>query len=232
MIFHDLSHGSTEWFTARVGVATSSCFDKIITPKTGKISGQASGYASVLIAEMVLQMPLEKFPANYWMEWGALKEDEAAAAYEFQTGLTLDRGGFITSDDGKTGASPDRRVRDASGAVIGGLEIKCPAPWTHVDNLRTQAIDRSYYPQVMGQMLLGGFEWVDWFSYHPDMASSRIRTHRDEEYIAALDAALREFVEMVDGEMAKMVERGLLTELPARGKVPVPAEPIDYMAAG
>ena len=210
MIYHEVSQQSSEWFKLRLGLATASCFSKIITPKTGEISKQAEGYANELIGEMITGENAEKFE-SYWMERGAMLEADASASYEVITGYALDRGGFITNDEMTVGASPDRRVLDADGQVIGGVEIKCPAPDTHIENLlRGNAIDPKYYPQVQGQILIGGFKFVDWFSYHPDMPPAHIRTYRDDEYCEKLQDALNRFNHIVDSKIFLLQERGVI----------------------
>ena len=215
MKYYPVSHGSEEWFECRRGIPTSSCFDKIITP-TGKFSAQSEGYAHLLLAEIIMGESLDKFPPSYWMERGAIMEHEAAKLYEFETGYTLDRGGFITDDSGRWGCSPDRRMLDKSGNVIGALEIKCPAPWTHVENLLKKKIDSKYIPQVQGQAFVGEYQFVDWFSYHPDMPPSLITTNRDEEYIAVMESGLKQFDKMMKEKAAQLVEIGALPEMPIK----------------
>lgn len=211
MIFHDVPHGSTEWHTMRLGLATASCFDKIITP-TGKPSAQMQDYANKLISEMVTGEHTENFK-SYWMERGALMESDASASYEFISGYRLDRGGFITNDEMTIGVSPDRRVFDSSGKVIGCAEFKCPSPSVHIENLRrskTGKIDPAYIPQVQGQILIGGFEFNDWFSYHPSMPPAYIRTERDESFCKKLEEALGEFIYLLKQAIKELSEIGLI----------------------
>lgn len=227
MRYFPVPHGTDEWFKCRLGIPTASCFDKIVTPG-GKISEAKGGgvyagtdiprfsqgaesYAHLLLAEIITNTAWTKFPPSYWMERGSLMEEEAAKAYEFETGCTLDRGGFMADDDLRWGASPDRRILSESGDVIGALEIKCPAPWTHVENLLKGEIDRDYIPQVQGQMLCGNLQFVDWFSYYPGMPPSLIRTNRDEEFISVLRSGLERFDDMMSIKKARLVEIGALS---------------------
>lgn len=231
MIFHDLSHASPEWFRARVGIATASCFGKIITPKTGKLSAQADGYANLLISEMILGESQEKFSPSYWMERGAMMEVDARKLYEFETGFITDRGGFMTNDEGTAGASPDVRVFDDGGKLIGAAEIKCPAPWNHVENLLRDTLDPDYIPQVQGQILIGGFDFVDFFSYHPDMPPARIRTYRDDEFCKKLQDALDGFEQIIQVKIRALAERGIEVKRP---EIEIPKDNIvsidNYMA--
>lgn len=221
MIYHDLPQQSEEWFRARLGVATASCFDKIITPKTAEISKSAETYAATLVGEMVTGQNEEKFQ-SYWMERGAIMEADARSQYEAITELTLDRGGFVTNDAMTWGASPDVRVLDGS-RIIGGAEIKCPMPSVHIANLKRMrnhgVIDPSYIPQVQGQILIGEFEFIDWFSYHPNFPPAHIRTYRDDAYCAKLETALKSFDNMVDDIISMLTKMGMV----------VPARPIVAM---
>jgi hypothetical protein len=232
MKYFPVSHGSDEWFQCRVGIPTASCFDKIITPngkisqaKAGefysgsdipKFSQTAESYAHLLLAEIITNQAWSKFPPSYWMERGALMEQEAAQLYEFETGYILDRGGFMTDDLCRWGASPDRRILDADGNVIGALEIKCPAPWTHVENLLKKEIDKDYIPQVQGQMFCGDLQFVDWFSYYPGMPPSLITTKRDEYFIESLEEGLLRFDAMLTIKKQQLVEIGALDKMPVK----------------
>lgn len=226
---YSVAHTTPEWFALRRGMPTSSNFGKIITPAKGDYSAQAASYMHLLIAEIITGESHDKFPPSYWMERGALMEAEAASLYEFETGLRLEPGGFITDDAGRFGASPDRLVYDGQ-TLVGALEIKCPAPWTHVENLLKADIDRAYVPQVQGQMLLGGFEFVDWYSYHPQMPSVTIRTRRDDAYMAKLAAALDRFYGDMQAALDRLVAMGALAEMPP--KAMPEDDPIAAMLAG
>lgn len=184
-------------------------------PEPDLLAG-AETYAHLLLAEIIEGTSLDKFPQTYWMERGAMMEEEAARLYEFETGYKVDRGGFITDDEMKAGCSPDRRILDKSGNVIGALEIKCPAPWTHVENLLKKEIDKQYNPQVQGQMAVGEFQFVDWFSYHPNMPPSLITTKRDEPYIDILKLGINKFDKMMKDKAKQLVEIGALPEMPTK----------------
>ena len=200
---------SPEWMAARCGLPTSSNFGSLITP-SGKPSKQADEYCNRCIADIVCGEISERFQTSFWMEQGVAMEVEAADWYAFETGFDLAKVGFITDDEGRWGASPDRIVmRD--GEEIGALEIKCPAPWTHVENILRGSIKRTHIPQVQGQMLIGWFAWVDWVSYHPDFGGFVVRIERDEEYIEGLQVALERFSASKQEKIARLVELGIMT---------------------
>lgn len=187
MKVHNVEQGTDAWLALRAGIPTASRFDEILTP-TGAPSKQADKYMMELLAEWLSGGPVETYQSE-WMLRGIALEPEARAYYAFTTDAELSRVGFITRDDGLVGCSPDSLVSDK-----GLLEVKCPAPHTHVRYLLGEKLATQYIPQVQGQLWISEREWCDWVSYHPQMPPCIVRTHRDDKFIAALASALDEFV--------------------------------------
>lgn len=212
-IYEELEQGSLEWHDARAGRATSSEFSKILTPK-GRISAQAEGYANQCVSEILLQRATDILDSNYWMERGKILENDAAEFYSLTYSKELKKIGFITTDCGFFGASPDRLVDDE-----GLLEIKCPAPKTHIGYLTNKQVDKDYYPQLQGQMYICERKWVDIISYHPELPPSVIRVKRDEEYIKKLSEELQKFKDLMKHKLQTLVMDGHLTaeDLAERG---------------
>lgn len=187
MIYHPVNQRSAEWFYLRIGLPTASDFERIMTPG-GKLSKQAEDYAHKIIAELMLGHPLESAETE-WMIRGQDLEDSAIEAYEMYRERETGPGGFCVSDDRLYGCSPDRLVGEA-----GVLEIKCPAPNTHVrylDDPLSLASEKK--PQVQGELLVTGREWCDLMSYHPELPPVIARVKRDEPYIKTLLDALVAF---------------------------------------
>lgn len=199
--YFDVVHGSREWELCRVGIPTSSEFERILTP-TGKRSTQADAYADRLIAEILTGEAHIGVNTPY-MERGSIMELDAANAYELLTGSNLARGGFVTDDLGRYGASPDRLVDDE-----GLLEIKCPAANTHVGYLLADTVHKDYFPQLQGQLFVTERKWVDIFSFHPVLPPAKIRVVRDEPYIEKLSLVLDEFRTMMSRKIEILVEKG------------------------
>lgn len=205
MIELDVEQGSIEWFEARLGIPTASRFKDILTG-TGKLSSSSEKYMNELLAEMIAGKPLETFKSE-WMERGNELEQEAADMYSFLKEIDVQKAGFVVHKDRLAGASPDRFISDD-----GLLEIKCPAPHTHVDYLLRNKIDIAYVPQVQGQLWITGRKWCDWFSYHPDMPSVCVRVERDEDYIAKLEEVIRAFNERLSDKKNLLIERGIIND--------------------
>ncbi len=201
MKIHDVAQGTTAWSELRSGIPTASCFDEIITP-TGKLSKSQEGYMLTLLAERLMGHPLVEFTSS-WMQRGTEMESEADSFYRFQRDVDTQRIGFVTNDDETVGASPDRFVGED-----GLLEIKVPAPHTHVGYLLFRTVDKKYWPQIQGQLWVTGRKWADILSYHPEMAPALIHVERDEAYIAELAKAVTDFSALLETEYANLLEKG------------------------
>ncbi len=205
MKIHDVTQGSAEWVALRLGIPTASEFHRIVTPK-GALSAQADKYAHRLIAEKLLQRQMDSLEGLEWVERGKAFEAEAANIYAFQNEVEIKTVGFITSDDGRMGASPDRII---SGNI--GLECKCPSPQVHVGYMLNDMGDK-YKSQVQGQNMIGEFEHSILFSYNPEFPSVTIKTPRDEPYIKLLSESISAFCDMKDEMLEKIKSQGYFTE--------------------
>jgi hypothetical protein len=185
----DCPQGSTEWYAARIGRPTASQFHKIITP-AGKVSKQAPAYMYRLVAERLLHETMDDYLGSVqWAERGKALEYDAVAQFEFSHDVSLNPVGFITTNDGRLGCSPDRLIAGKREAV----EIKCPAPWNHLQYLLEGPGD-DYKPQVQGQMLIAELEAVHFYSYHPRCPPAEFVLLRDEPFIGTMASLLQQFL--------------------------------------
>lgn len=202
MIIHDVEQGSQAWLDLRVGVATASQFDQIITPKTQKPSASMAKYAYKLLAEKALGQSLDD-ASSMWMERGKELEPEARAWYELTQGVDVRQVGFITSDDGLVGCSPDGLVGED-----GGLEIKCPSATVHMGYL-LGGVEDAYKCQVQGGLWVTGRAWWDFLSYCPGLPPVLLRFTRDAGFIASLESAMGEFQALVRRHRATLEALGV-----------------------
>lgn len=195
----DCEQGSDEWISARLGIPSASMYGKIITTQ-GKWSTQADTYINQLVAEKLTgeQTP---FYQNEHMARGTELEPDARKMYEFIKDVEVQEVGFCLHDTLEAGASPDGLIGEN-----GGLEIKCPAPATHVEYLRGGKLPSKYKQQVMGCLWITGREWWDFMSYHPSMKPLIVRVERDEDYIAELEACVSKAVELIEENVEKFFQ--------------------------
>lgn len=197
MITLDLDQGSPEWFEARLGLITASNFDKLIT-STGKRSTQSKSYMHKLLAEWLTGTSISQ-EANEWMQRGNELEAEARSFYELMTGFDVKQVGLVYADEDKTvSCSPDGLMSDR------GLEIKCPAPHTHVSYLLSGKLPSKYVAQVQGSMYVTGLNKWDFLSFHPEMEPLLITVERDVKFCASLHQTICDLVIEMDAAKLKL----------------------------
>jgi hypothetical protein len=211
----DCLQGTPEWLAARLGIPTASQFAEIITAVRGDLSKSARKYAHQLVAETLLGRPLEKPPGTPWaMARGTELEPFARAQYAKDNKVEVRTVGFVTTDDGKVGASPDGLIV----GTRGGLEIKCVLDAALV-GIWADGPGDDFKQQVQGNLAVNELEYWDLYVWHPVLTPLKIRTYRDEPYILKMGMALAEFLVMRDEILAKVKGAGLTTREP----VAVPA---------
>lgn len=207
-IIHTMEQGSDEWTNARLGIPTASEFHRIITAVKGDLSKSARKYAAGLVAETLLNKPLEKPPGSLWvMERGKLLEPLAIQQYGFVTDAEVRRVGLVTTDDGRVGGSPDGLIV----GTRGGLEVKCTLDENHMSIFADGPGD-DYKQQVQGNLAICELEWWDLYAYHPELPPVTIRTYRDEPFIKKMGAALTEFLDIRDAMLLKARASGFFEQ--------------------
>ena len=156
----DCAQYSREWFDARLGIPTASNFKRILTPG-GKLSKQADAYICELLAEK-MGAPTIAGPVTPAMMNGTANEDGARKMYEHMFDRDITQVGFVTTDDGRMGGSPDGIID-----MEYGLEIKCPEGKTHVEWSLDGVLPDEHAPQVHGYMIVTGLRRWHFMSYVP-----------------------------------------------------------------
>jgi hypothetical protein len=203
MITHRCEQDSEEWLQLRLGVVTASCFAEIITPAKLELSKSSVRYLHKLLAEWMYGAPLEAFFGG-WMDRGKELEPEAVRYYEMDRDVETQAVGFVTTDEGTIGASPDRLVGE-----VGLLELKCPALETHVGYmLDPQSLLMEYRMQQQGQLwVCRDREYCEMMSYSPGFPAVIVRSYRDDRVQRALDVHLPAFVETMLAARVALTER-------------------------
>lgn len=208
-----LIQGSKEWYAARSGKVTSSCFHKVMTkPRSGGgLSQTALTYMAELIGEKLSGRPAEEIKSKY-LDWGNKYEPIARALYQLsgsETGHSLTQVGFIdhpTIDN--CGGSPDMLVNND-----GVGEIKCP--FTSANHIKfceirelTPKISKEYFWQCQGNIWVTERDWLDFVSYHPlfpeDMQLHTFRVFRDQDAIDDLEEEIPRFLEQMEVKISKI----------------------------
>jgi hypothetical protein len=203
------AQGSAEWFQARCGRATASEIVSVLSflkrgDKKGGESEKRKGYKAELISEILTgQCDMTGYVSDY-MQNGTDLEPFARAAYETRFDREVDQVGFIIHPTiERSGASPDGMID-----TNGGLEIKAPAPKTHLLYLNAKTLPEDYEPQVMWNIACAEAEWWDFASFCPKYPRNiqlfTVRCYRNDARIAELDAAVRQFNEEIDAEIENL----------------------------
>jgi hypothetical protein len=194
MILHRVEQGSALWYRLRLGKPTSSNFHKIVTP-AGAPSKQAIKYLYRLVAERLLNETMDdEIGFVRWVAQGKEQEPYAVKQFEFVNEIQLEPGGFVTTNDGRIGASPDRIFKGHKES----LEIKSPAPWTQLQYL-LDGPDDAYIAQTQGHLLVGDeFDCVHFYSYNARTPPYHKVILRDPRFQSILAAALDQFCDVLD----------------------------------
>lgn len=191
----DVQQNSLEWLMLRCGIPTASEFDQLLTPEFEVRKGEMpKTYLARKVAE-AWGGPLPGYN-SIDMEFGKVLEEEAIPYFEFTTGTTVQRVGFVTTDDGLVGCSPDGLIGDD-----GGIEVKCPDAHTHVKYLFNHALPKDYAAQVHGSMFVTGRAWWQFLSYRRNFPPLSIVVHRDEAIQAKIKEAIEPFLGRFEAAM-------------------------------
>ena len=111
-------------------------------------------------------------------------EPTAAKAFEFMNEVETEKVGFITTDNGRVGTSPDRLIK---GTHI-PTEIKCPSPAVQVQYMAGDMGDAYRLQKRRGKY---GCEedHGHFFSYNPFFPHVNLRTNRDDAVIEKLSSS-------------------------------------------
>jgi putative phage-type endonuclease len=189
-----------EWRLARVGKVTASrVADLMARTKTGYSASRAN-YMAELICERITGIPVEGY-TNAAMQWGTDTEPQARASYELENGIDVLQSGLIIHPEiAMLGASPDGLVGED-----GLIEIKCPNTATHIETLLSKKVEGKYNTQMQVQMACTGRKWCDFLSFDPRMPAQMqmwsMRVHRDDAYIADIEAEVERFLEELDAKV-------------------------------
>ena len=178
------AQGTDEWRAARAGLATASNFGDILAKSRTK--GEEASSRRNLRIRLVLERITGRSAAgfeSFATRQGQEREPLARQAYEVASGDLVQEIGFCRHDVLEAGSSPDGLI-----GADGGLEIKSPEPFAHLEALRTRRVPSVYVPQVQGNLWICERAWWRFVSFNPDFPEHLqlvvVDARRDETYIA------------------------------------------------
>lgn len=219
MKFIECAQGTPDWFAARVGKITASCFADAIsrctrksgTRNVGDPTAVADRYAADLAIERISGQPHGEPPRAWVLERGHEMEAAARRLYEGREGAFVTEAGICLTDDGIFGYSTDGLVDDD-----GLIEIKAPIDSTKIVDMWRTGDTSEYDHQMQGGMWITNRKWCDFIMHVPDLACIGKdlyikRVFRDETFIDSLVMQLAAFNQLaMDYES---VLRGLPNEV-------------------
>jgi hypothetical protein len=173
----------------------------------GDWSDAAKNYAFKLAIERITGMALGDDEFNPWQAVrGSKLEEEARMEHEIAADVMVQTVGFVTSDDGKFGASADGWIEDN-----GGAEYKCFLTTSKLRPILLDGDTSFVYAQCqMNMALCPGRTWWHFGLYLPDLRVigrhfTLIHIDRDEAYIEAMWKDLRDFDALVESYKARLI---------------------------
>src|ERR1035437_1796350 len=197
MIHHLIDQNSEEWDLLRLGKFTASTFSDLFMAKS------TAGYqkAIIKVAYERVTGECEEQYNNKWMQRGTEKEPFAVDNYELFSFNTCEPAGFYEYDE-FTGASPVRKIV----GLNGGCEFKCPSFQVYNEYLETQKLPKSYYWQIVGQLLCTEWDFIDYMPYSsPKLRQILIRVERSQ-HEAAIEQ-LKTHLSICIEEVTILIER-------------------------
>lgn len=190
----DFDQGTMEWNAVRAGVVTASEFKNLMTDKLEprKVGAEMpQTYLCRKLAERWHGGPLPGFSAVA-TEFGHLREDEAVPRFELDYMTAVKRVGFILSDDGRCGCSPDGLLDES------GLEVKCLEDPNHLKYLLAGQLPDEFAAQVHFSMFVTGFKSWHFYAYNANFPKLLVVVKRDEEIMERMADTLDDFLLRLD----------------------------------
>lgn len=189
---HRIQQGHIDWFRLRMGKVTASEMGNLLTPEFKPRTGEMPRtYLFSKLAEHWRGKPLIH-TGSWATEQGQVREDLAIPFLALEKEWKIEEGGFIETDDGLAGCSPDGLIGnpDLFPGDAFGVEVKCPEPISHVRWLMDGVLPKDYIAQVHASLFVTGFsKWI-FMSYHNDFPPLIIEVNRDKEIMAKIGEAI------------------------------------------
>lgn len=198
----------------------------------GDWSDTAKNYAFKLAIERITRKPLGDDEFNVWQAVRGQKlEEEARMEHELAADVMVDTCGFVTTDDGKFGASADGLIGEREGA-----EYKCYLATSKLRPILLDGDTSFVFGQCQMNMALTGRARWHFGLYLPDLREIKrhftlILIERDDDWIEGMWEDLLAFDKLVESYRARLVGENLVPEPQAQAQAPAAPAPVEAPAA-
>ena len=182
----NIQQGTKEWLALRRGIPTASNFKRICTAAKAQYAAGADEYAADLLADTLGVYRSDASGED--IDRGHRLEDEARRWTRLQLGQQIRTVGFILSDCGRVGYSPDGILADGR-----PLEIKAPNVKTMIGWKLRGGLPPEHAPQVHGAMWMTGASGAVFVAYsdHPSVENMLVEVERNKFTEKLGDCVLR-----------------------------------------
>lgn len=198
-VFDQLTQGSEEWLSARLGMVTASVVGQLVTPKTLNPANNDTSrtLTETLVAERITGH-IDPFFMTNDMERGVMDEPYARDIYA-EHYAPVEEIGFMVRDDWgyPIGYSPDGLVGED-----GLIEIKSRKPKIQLRTILTDTVPLANMAQLQCGLLVSGRKWIDYVSYAGGMPLYVKRVHPDPAWHAAIIEAVDQLETLANNMVA------------------------------
>jgi hypothetical protein len=208
VIIHNLEQRSEAWLRIRAGKLTASNFRVAReTLKNGNPTAASNKLAATVAIERICGYQVSDIFETWAMRRGTELEGEAISHYEIVTGNSVQPLGFVETDCGRLGCSPDGLVGDE-----GIIEVKAPIDPEKVVALALGGDPAEYMDQIQGNLWILDRTWCDLIVYTPQLdgvgrALNVTRIDRDDKWISGLKTDLERFMDRVGDIVTRLNAR-------------------------
>ncbi len=213
MKIHDCEQMTIEWIRLHFGIPSAAALDQLLTPEFELRKGEMpKTYVYRKVAEVIQNRPvIDLSTSSFMMEQGMILESEARPWFELEYDKKVKTVGFITSDDGRFGCSPDGLILNEEC----GLEIKCPSAPVHVKYLVNGVLPKEYVTQVYGSMFVTGFKRWIFVSYRRGFPALVLEIYAGDQAMSRIAEAVDSFHSEFDRAMQRIQNIAKLRDLEA-----------------
>lgn len=198
---HNVQQRSPEWQQLRKGKITGTGLQSLMGTPAAR-----EGFFYEIVAQRlsVGGIDVEEHP----MERGTRLEPDAIAAFEFETGKTVETVGLLEDDNNPSIAnSPDGIIGETE-----AIEVKCMGGKNHVKMWFTNELPKEYLWQVIQYFVVNKkLQTLHFVAYNPDIPVHplhilEVTRSGAAKSIKAAEEAQKEFIEKVNNKLKEIVK--------------------------